>query len=118
MTGCEALSFAPSIVVTADTLQAGAPAGYGVQVHVPQNSDSEGLATPDVRDVELALPLGTVISPAAANGLSACNEQQFDHAWKDEWIADHSAPTTGPVARRDPGQRGARQSGSGPAPAK
>ena len=52
----------------------------------------------------------------------SCNEQQFDHAWKDEWIADHSAPTTGPVARRDPGQRGAGQrgagqSGSGSAPA-
>ena len=29
-----------------------------------------------------------------------CNEQQFDPAWKDEWIGEYSAPTTGPVARR------------------
>lgn len=35
----------------------------------------------------------------------SCNEEQFDHAWKDEWIGAYEAPTTGPVARRSPGQR-------------
>lgn len=44
-----------------------------------------------------------------ANELTAiyrpsCNDQQFDHAWKDEWIAEHSAPTTGHVTRRGPAQ--------------
>ena len=44
-----------------------------------------------------------------ANELTAiyrpsCNDQQFDHAWKDEWIAEHSAPTTGNVTRRGPAQ--------------
>ncbi|MGO8956257.1 MAG: hypothetical protein ACLQFR_02605 [Streptosporangiaceae bacterium] len=33
-----------------------------------------------------------------------CNEQQFDPAWKDEWIGEYTAPTTGPVARRGPDQ--------------
>ena len=33
-----------------------------------------------------------------------CNEQQFDPAWKDEWIGAYTAPTTGPVARRGPDQ--------------
>jgi len=37
----------------------------------------------------------------------SCNDQQFDHAWKDQWIGAYEAPTAGPVARRDPG-RGAR----------
>ena len=36
----------------------------------------------------------------------SCNEQQFDHAWKDHWIGEYSAPTTGPVARRGPDQSG------------
>jgi hypothetical protein len=36
----------------------------------------------------------------------SCNEQQYDQAWKDEWIGAYTAPTTGPVARRDPDQRG------------
>jgi hypothetical protein len=31
-----------------------------------------------------------------------CNEQQYDHAWKDEWIGDYVAPTTGSVTRRGP----------------
>jgi hypothetical protein len=78
MTGCEALSFTPSIEVAPDTLQAGAPAGYSVSIKVPQNKDPEGFATPDVRDVQLTLPLGTVLSPAGANGLSACTQQQFE----------------------------------------
>jgi hypothetical protein len=34
-----------------------------------------------------------------------CNEQQYDHAWKDEWIGEYNAPTTGPVARRGPDPR-------------
>jgi hypothetical protein len=32
-----------------------------------------------------------------------CNEQQYDQAWKDEWIGGYTAPTTAPVARRPPG---------------
>jgi hypothetical protein len=32
-----------------------------------------------------------------------CNAQQYDHAWKEEWIGGYTAPTTGPVARRPPG---------------
>jgi hypothetical protein len=34
----------------------------------------------------------------------SCNLDQFDPAWKDEWIGEYSAPTTGPLTtRRDPG---------------
>ncbi|HEY2693059.1 MAG TPA: hypothetical protein VGJ50_31795, partial [Streptosporangiaceae bacterium] len=35
----------------------------------------------------------------------SCNIRQYDQAWKDHWIGEYSAPTTGPVARRDPDQR-------------
>jgi hypothetical protein len=34
-----------------------------------------------------------------------CNDHQYDQAWKDEWIGEYQAPTTAPVARRDPDQR-------------
>jgi hypothetical protein len=34
----------------------------------------------------------------------SCNDQQFEQAWKDEWIGEYSAPTTAPVARRGPEQ--------------
>jgi hypothetical protein len=32
-----------------------------------------------------------------------CNQQQYDQAWREEWIGEYSAPTAAPVARRDPG---------------
>ncbi len=77
MTGCEGLVFDPSIAVSANTRQAGAPASYGVKVNVPQNEEPNGLATPDVRNVEVGLPEGTTVSPSGANGLSACSEEEF-----------------------------------------
>jgi hypothetical protein len=33
----------------------------------------------------------------------SCNEQHYDQAWKDEWIGEYRAPTTGPLTTgRDP----------------
>jgi len=34
-----------------------------------------------------------------------CNAQQYDQAWKQEWIGDYTAPTTSSVTRRGPDQR-------------
>jgi hypothetical protein len=43
-----------------------------------------------------------------------CNEQQYDNAWKDEWIGGYSAPTAGPLTtRRDLGAPGAADSDAG-----
>src|SRR5439155_11679448 len=77
MSGCDALSFSPSIAAAVSTSRAGAPAGYDLHIDVPQSEEIQGLASPDVRNVELALPQGTVISPSAANGLVACKDDQF-----------------------------------------
>jgi hypothetical protein len=33
----------------------------------------------------------------------SCNPDQFESAWKDEWIGEYSAPTTGPLTTsKDP----------------
>jgi hypothetical protein len=77
LTGCEHLSVSPSLDVQPETAQAGAPAGYVVHLHVPQNEDPTGLATPDLRRTVVALPPGTVLSPSAGNGLEGCSEAQF-----------------------------------------
>jgi hypothetical protein len=69
--------FTPSLDVTPDTAQAGAPAGYAVDLEVPQSQSSQRLATPDLRDARVTLPAGTVASPSAANGLQACTDAQF-----------------------------------------
>jgi hypothetical protein len=76
-TGCEQLSFAPSIAVAPETTQAASPSGYTVDLRVPQTSDPSVLATPDLKNAVVTLPAGTVISPAAADGLEGCSEAQF-----------------------------------------
>jgi hypothetical protein len=77
-TGCGQLSFKPGVSMLPDTLEAGAPAGYSFDLNVPQNTEPEGLATPDVKRTSVTLPLGTVISPSAADGLGDCTGEQFE----------------------------------------
>jgi hypothetical protein len=77
LTGCGLLSLGSSLSVLPDTLEAGEPAGYSVGLGVPQSSGPEALATPNVRDVKVTLPLGTVINPSAAQGLAACSSAEF-----------------------------------------
>jgi hypothetical protein len=78
-TECGLLSplFTPTLAVTPDTTQADAPAGYAVNLEVPQSQSSQTLATPDLKDATVTLPAGTVASPSSANGLQACGDAQF-----------------------------------------
>jgi hypothetical protein len=86
--GCERVPFTPTLSVRPDTGQAGAPAGLSVDVALPQEENSEGLAQADVRKVQVTLPQGMSISPAAAGGLTGCTNEQLNiHS-----IADPSCP--------------------------
>jgi hypothetical protein len=78
MTGCDALPFSTGVSMVPDTAQAGAPAGYDFNLYVDRSQDSnpEGNVAPDVKNVSTTLPLGTVISPSAANGLGACKDDE------------------------------------------
>ena len=77
ITGCEQLSFNPSLALAPEITQAGAPSGYTIGLRVPQNEEPEGLATPSVRKAVVSLPAGTVISPSATDGLLGCSQEQF-----------------------------------------
>jgi hypothetical protein len=76
-TGCGELSFQAGVSMLPDTLEAGAPAGYAFDLSLLQNTEPEGLATPHVKRTSVTLPLGTVISPSAADGLGDCSSVQF-----------------------------------------
>jgi uncharacterized repeat protein (TIGR01451 family) len=76
-TGCERLSFTPSLSLSPETTQAGSPSGYTVELHVPQDANPTALATPDLRDAVVSLPAGVVLSPSVANGLESCSPEQF-----------------------------------------
>ncbi len=77
ITGCEQLTFTPSLTLTPETTQADTPSGYTVELHVPPNEDPVGLATPDLRNAVVSLPAGIVVSPSATNGLQGCSQPQF-----------------------------------------
>jgi hypothetical protein len=72
MTGCERVSFDPTLSLRPTITQADSPTGYGVDLRVPQDNDGYGLASGGVRDASVTLPAGTALSPSAATGLVGC----------------------------------------------
>ncbi|HVY97201.1 MAG TPA: hypothetical protein VHA54_09615, partial [Solirubrobacterales bacterium] len=76
-TGCDRLSFAPSMRVQPTTTQGDAPAGLQVALSFPQNEDPEGLGTPPLRRATVTLPEGMSVNPASAAGLGACTDAQL-----------------------------------------
>ena len=77
-TGCGLLHEpSPEITVTPETTQAASPSAYAVDLSTPQDLQPYALATPDLRDVVVTLPAGTVVNPSAANGLGACSPAAF-----------------------------------------
>jgi hypothetical protein len=77
VTGCDKLSLSPTLSVAPDTSQADTPAGYTVDLGMPQNEQPDSLAAPTVQRVSVTLPSGTALSPPVANGLQGCTDAQF-----------------------------------------
>jgi hypothetical protein len=76
-TGCNKLTFAPSISVLPDTSEADSPSGVLVKLHVPQSESTEGLSVASLRNAVVNLPEGVTLNPSAANGLASCSESAF-----------------------------------------
>ncbi|HEY5045170.1 MAG TPA: hypothetical protein VII53_04870 [Solirubrobacteraceae bacterium] len=77
-TECADVPFAPSISVTPDTLQAGAPTGLRFDLSVPQSNDPFGRGTSELKQAVVTLPAGMTVSPSAASrGLQGCTGAQF-----------------------------------------
>ncbi len=95
-TGCGQLSFKPGISMLPDTVEAGAPAGYSFHLRLPQNTDADSLATPDVKRTAVTLPFGTVISPSAADGLGDCTSEQFYGPADERGLPRPAAPANCP----------------------
>ncbi len=75
--GCSNLSFEPSIEARPTTNLADAPSGLEFELHVPQNEDPEGVATPALKEAVVKLPAGLTINPASAFGLAGCSEAEI-----------------------------------------
>jgi hypothetical protein len=77
MTGCERLSFTPSIEVRPETSVAQTPTGVSVALKVPQVEALGSLAEANLREAVMTLPPDLVVSPSAVSGLEGCSEAQI-----------------------------------------
>jgi hypothetical protein len=78
LSGCNRLTFEPSISLTPDGQAGSTPTGLTVGIHVPQDAtlNPMGVAQAAVKDTTVALPAGVTINPAGADGLQACSLSQ------------------------------------------
>jgi hypothetical protein len=80
VTGCNRLTFNPSLHVTPDTSKADSPSGYAINLHVPQSIAPDDLASSALDNAVATLPQGLAISPGAADGLQACTDNSAEPA--------------------------------------
>jgi hypothetical protein len=77
MTGCQKLSFTPSIEVRPETTVAETPTGVSIALKIPQVEALGSLAEANLREAVVTLPANLVVSPSAVSGLAGCSEAQI-----------------------------------------
>jgi hypothetical protein len=73
-TGCDKVPFDPAVAATLETTQRIEPSGATVTLTVPAGGT---IRQAHVRRAEIALPVGTTLSPGVADGLQTCSDDQF-----------------------------------------
>jgi hypothetical protein len=109
VTGCDLLTFGPTIEMQPDTELADEPVGLGVNLRVPLNERPASNATPQLRDSVVTLPEGLSVSPGVVDGIQACNE------FGPEGI-NITAPPSGPDLSEEAGLSGELQLAAGHCP--
>ncbi len=75
-TGCDQLSFNPSLAARPSTRAADSPSGIDVELTVPQFQSPTVPSPSEIRGTEMLLPGGFTINPSAADGKSACTDAE------------------------------------------
>jgi hypothetical protein len=78
MSGCDNLSFNPSLTAQPTTTEADSPAGLDVNLKVPQVESPDTPSPSEIRSATMRLPAGFSLNPGAADGKTACSA--FDSA--------------------------------------
>ena len=76
-TGCDQLTFDPSLSVTPTTNSADSPVGLDIAVRAPQPQSPTTPSPSEIRNVVMTLPAGLSLNPAAANGKTACQDSEL-----------------------------------------
>jgi hypothetical protein len=72
VSGCDQPRFEPEAHVELTGKGADSPTGLNVHIHIPQNENPYGVASPPVKNTVVKLPEGMSFSPSFANGLNSC----------------------------------------------
>jgi hypothetical protein len=76
ITGCDQLSFDPSLSAKPTTTEAESPSGLDVNVNVPQTLSAATPTSSAIRETRVTLPVGFTINSSAADGKTACTAAQ------------------------------------------
>ena len=75
-TGCDKLSFNPSLAAEPTTSETDSASGLAVDLVVPQFEDPGTPSPSEIRTGTVELPVGFSINPSAADGKTACSDEQ------------------------------------------
>jgi hypothetical protein len=79
ITGCERVHFDPSLEVIPTTDSTETASGLEAVIETPQTwSDPQVLATSNLNQARITLPLGYTVNPSAGAGLVGCSEAQYE----------------------------------------
>ncbi len=77
LSGCEALSFSPRLGLQLSTPVADSPTGVRIALSMPGEAEGSELASAQMKDVAVALPVGLGVSPGGAAALTPCTDSQL-----------------------------------------
>lgn len=75
-TGCDQLSFNPSLSAVPTTRETDSASGVDVRLSVPQKQSPTVPSASELREVQVEFPVGFSINPNAADGKVACEDAQ------------------------------------------
>jgi hypothetical protein len=84
ITGCDQLSFDPSLTAKPTTTAADSPSGLDAELSVPEPSSPDAPSPSQIRGTSISLPDGFTINPNAANGKLSCSSAQASFGTRDE----------------------------------
>jgi hypothetical protein len=94
-TGCEKIDFQPKVSLAPTNNQADSPTGLDVEIEMPTDGllDPKRESQANLANVEVTLPKGMSVNPAAAHGLGSCTPAQV----KLKSNAPHQCPLSSQV---------------------
>jgi hypothetical protein len=84
MTGCDQLSFNPSLYAQPTTTQTDSASGIDVDLEVPQPQSSTVPSPSELRGSTVTLPEGFSINPNAADGKTSCSDAEARFGTEEE----------------------------------